>query len=153
MSLVFLSLGSNLGDRKENLMTAISKIEESIGNVISISRIYETEPWGYQSLNPFLNMAISLEAILQPFDLLAYVKKIEIEMGRDSTSNGYSDRPIDIDIIFYDDLVLESKDLTIPHPLMSKRRFVLEPMVEIAPDFQHPVLNIACRELLHRLTK
>lgn len=147
MALVYLSLGSNLGDRNDYLKQALHFLGEMVDKTVSESAIYEYPPWGYNSDNFFLNMAVILNTSRTPEDLLGLIKGIESKMGRESANNGYSDRSIDIDIIFYDDLVLESDSLTIPHPLMHKRKFVLEPMSEIAPDKIHPVIGVAVKEL------
>ncbi len=151
MARVFLSLGSNLGDRRKSLEKAISLIEADIGNILITSAIYETEAWGYKSQNKFLNMALCINTSFLPEDLLKAINKIEQTMGRRKPEAGYSDRPIDVDIIFYDDLVVASEQLSIPHPLMEKRRFVLEPINEIAPDFIHPVLKTTVQSLLNNL--
>lgn len=140
MHIVYLSLGSNLGDRKKNLENVINLIAERIGNLSAISSIYETEPWGFKSENSFLNMVVKLETQLSPLQLLADTKKIEIEMGRkEKNTKEYKDRIIDIDIILYDDLILKSKELTLPHPLFHEREFVLSPLLEIAPKLIHPL--------------
>lgn len=141
MSLVFLSLGSNLGNRRVNLKSALDRLGESAGRVIKSSGMREYNAWGYESRNLFLNMAVEIETLLGAYELLGVLKEIEGEMGRTQAGNGYADRIIDIDIIFYDKLVMESEELIIPHPLMHKRIFVLEPLAEIAGDFVHPVLN------------
>jgi len=151
MARVFLSLGSNLGDRRKSLEKAISLIEADIGNILITSAIYETDAWGYKSQNKFLNMALCINTSFLPEDLLKAINKIEQTMGRRKPEAGYSDRPIDVDIIFYDDLVVASEQLSIPHPLMEKRRFVLEPINEIAPDFIHPVLKTTVQSLLNNL--
>lgn len=151
MASVFLSLGSNLGDRKKSLEKALSLIEDDIGEVLSKSGIYETDAWDYKSENMFLNMAICITTSLLPEALLADIKKIEGKMGRQYSKVGYSDRPIDIDIIFYDDLIISTPEITIPHPHMASRRFVLQPLSDIAPDLIHPVLKKSVQTLLNKL--
>lgn len=136
MATLYLSLGTNLGDRQSNLDTALTLIGQRIGTVSAKSSVMETEPWGFESSNFFLNMAVKVSTKLKPMDVLKAAKEIEREMGRTvkSDTDGYQDRIIDIDILLYDDLVMQTPELTIPHPLMQKRRFVMEPLSEIAPD-------------------
>lgn len=143
MSKVFLGLGTNLGDKRNNLLTAVNHIEEKIGKVTSLSSFYETEPWGFKSDNSFLNAALGVETSLEPVAILHFIKEIEVEMGRTqkSVNKVYSDRPIDIDILLYDDIIIKSEELTIPHPLMTERDFVMKPLVEIAGDTVHPLLG------------
>ena len=113
-----------------------------MGDVLALSGFYETEPWGFQSENTFLNAALRLETSLSPLELLKATQQIEVEMGRTQKSNGtYHDRIIDIDILLYDDLILQTPELTLPHPLMQDRRFVMEPLLEIAPSVVHPVFK------------
>ena len=132
MHIVFLALGTNLGDKNVNLLTAIAFIAERIGVLSAISSVYESEPWGFDSENSFLNMVIKVETTLLPEELLHATQAIEKTMGRtQKTETTYQDRVIDIDIIFYDDLVYESKELRIPHPLSRKRPFVWNPLIEI----------------------
>lgn len=130
---VFLSLGSNLGDRQAHLNKAIELIAERIGEVVRQSSFIETEPWGFESENRFLNGAILVETTLMPRQLLKATQKIERELGRKrkSSSGVYHDRPIDIDILLYDDLTIDEPDLKIPHPLMHERDFVMIPLREI----------------------
>lgn len=130
---VFLSLGSNLGDRQAHLNKAIELIGERIGEVVRQSSFIETEPWGFESENRFLNGAILVETTLTPRQLLKATQKIERELGRKrkSSSGVYHDRPIDIDILLYDDLTIDEPDLKIPHPLMHERDFVMIPLREI----------------------
>ena len=129
---VFLSLGSNLGDRQDNLHKAIDLIGQRVGPVIRQSSFIETEPWGFESQNKFLNGAILCETTLTPRQLLRTTQKIERELGRKKkTSHLYHDRPIDIDILLYDDLTIDEPDLKIPHPLMHQRDFVMIPLSEI----------------------
>lgn len=136
---VYLSLGSNLGNRRQLLLDAIEKINKKVGNVVRQSSFYETKPWGFESVNLFLNAAVKVTTKLSPTELLEVTQQIEREMGRRkkttlnsqlSTPN-YSDRPIDIDILLYDDLHVDLPELKIPHPLMQERDFVLVPLREI----------------------
>ena len=149
MAKVFLGLGTNLGDKRNNLLMAVTNIEEKIGKVTSLSSFYETEPWGFKSDNSFLNAALCVETSLEPAAILHIIKEIETDMGRmqKSTNKVYSDRPIDIDILLYDDMIMETDELTIPHPLMTERDFVMKPLVEIAEDTVHPVFNKKLKEI------
>ena len=131
--LVYFSLGSNLSDKKQNLSTAIKLMEEQIGVLVRQSAFLATEPWGFQSDNSFVNAAICMDTELDPFEVLERTQKIEREMGRTikSTNGEYHDRIIDIDILLYDDLHINTPQLTIPHPLMEQRDFVMIPLREI----------------------
>lgn len=143
MATVYLGLGTNLGNKEENLNNAVENIKEKIGEVTSLSSFIETAPWGFESDYSFLNAALCVETHLEPYQLLSVLKEIELEMGRTSKSVNkvYSDRIIDIDILLYDDLILNTEDLVIPHPLMTERDFVMKPLAEIAGEVLHPVLN------------
>ena len=133
MSKLYLGLGSNLGDRKKNITDATTICGALIGTLEALSSLYETEPWGFSSPNKFLNAVICLETDKAPELCLALIKGIEREMGRTySRENGYEDRIIDIDILLYGDLILQTETLTIPHPRMGERDFVLRPLAEIA---------------------
>ena len=133
MHTVYLSLGSNLGDRKATMRRAIGLLNERAGSVDRQSSFIETEPWGFESTNKFLNMCVRLLTTLSPEQLLMATKQIERELGRTQKSvNGlYHDRPIDIDILMYDDIHLDTPDLTLPHPHMQEREFVMKPLREI----------------------
>lgn len=130
---VYLGLGSNLGNRKKLLLQAIRLISEQVGKVTRQSSLIETEPWGFESNNKFLNAVILCETTKTPREVLEITQQIERDMGRTkkSVSVGYSDRTVDIDILLYDDLTIDEPDLKIPHPLMHKRDFVIIPLKEI----------------------
>ena len=147
--MVYVGLGTNLGDKEQNLRMSIKKIEERIGNVVSLSAFYATAPWGFSSENSFLNAAVCVETTLLPLQVLEETQRIERELGRTEKSvNGlYADRLIDIDLLLYDDRVMDAEGLILPHPLMTERRFVMEPLSEIAPDVVHPVLHKTMKEL------
>lgn len=153
MAEVYVSLGTNLGDKDNNLRTAVRLMQERIGKVISLSSFYETAPWGFQSEHSFLNAAAYIETRLSPEQLLLVTQQIERELGRTqkSSGNAYKDRLIDIDLLMYDDLQIHADQLVLPHPLMTERRFVLEPLAEIAPETIHPVTGKTIRELLELL--
>lgn len=152
MALVYMSLGTNLGNRHNNMLTAIALLSERVGKILALSALYETEPWGFESENTFLNVALSMETEYQPMELLSITQDVEQEMGRTAKSNGsYQDRLIDIDLLTYDQLIWESPILVLPHPLMHEREFVLKPLVEIAPDLVHPILNKTMSQLYDRL--
>lgn len=149
MATVYLGLGTNLGDKKANLRTAIYKLQERIGKQVSLSSFYETAPWGFESDHSFLNAAIGLETSLSPIEILHITQEIEKELGRTkkSVNGSYSDRLIDIDILLYDTLVLQTPELTIPHPLMTERDFVMNPLIEIAGNVIHPTRQKTLSEL------
>ncbi|WP_462342161.1 2-amino-4-hydroxy-6-hydroxymethyldihydropteridine diphosphokinase [Phocaeicola plebeius] len=149
MATVYLGLGTNLGDKEANLRTAIYKLQERIGKQVSLSSFYETAPWGFESDHSFLNAAIGLETSLSPIEILHITQEIEKELGRTkkSVNGSYSDRLIDIDILLYDTLVLQTPELTIPHPLMTERDFVMNPLIEIAGNVIHPTREKTLSEL------
>ena len=138
MATLYLSLGTNLGDRRSNLETALTHIAREVGTVISSSDVIETEPWGFDSSNSFLNMAVKVETLLQPLEVLHATQDIERQMGRSekSVNREYKDRLIDIDLLLYDDIVMNTPELTIPHPLMYQREFVMKPLAQIAPELK-----------------
>ena len=130
---LYLGLGSNLGDKQQNIAMAVEKIEELIGHVECQSALHITEPWGFQSDNMFVNAAVKCVTILSPHEVLDKTKDIERQMGRTTKSvdGTYKDRIIDIDILLYDDMEINDPDLVIPHPLMHQRDFVMKPLNEI----------------------
>ena len=145
---VYLSIGSNLGERKLNLQKAIFLMREQLGEVVKISSVYDTPAWGFESEN-FLNACLELETNLSPETLLEELLKIEKQLGRlRNFEEGYKSRTIDIDIIYYGKKIVTSEKLTIPHPKMKERRFVLRPLSDIAPQFYHPALHKDTRNLL-----
>ena len=147
---VYVGLGTNLGKKEHNLRLAVRKIEERVGKVIALSAFYATAPWGFSSENTFLSAAACVETQLPPLSVLRLTQEIEREMGRAHKSVGgvYSDRLIDIDLLLCDDRVMDTPELKLPHPLMHERRFVLEPLAEIAPELVHPVLKKKMQDLL-----
>lgn len=141
MAHAYLSIGSNSGERLQFLERALTTVEGKIGKILSRSSVYESQAWGYNGQD-FLNMVIKVETPLTSNQTLSVIHEIERDLGRVKLAKGYSDRTIDLDIIFFDDLIIEqSEHLVIPHPHMQHRLFVLVPLLDIAPDFIHPVLN------------
>lgn len=151
MHIAFLSLGSNLGDRLAHFLIAENHITKSIGKILKTSSIYETAPWGFTNQPSFLNKVIQVETELNPSALLKTILTIEIAMGRIRTDK-WHERIIDIDILFFDDLVVKGTDLEIPHPFIRERRFVLMPLSEIADALIHPVLNKTINALVVECT-
>lgn len=148
MALVYLGLGTNIGNKRKNMVTAAALLAERAGDVLSLSSFYETEPWGFASENTFLNAALELETVYSPMELLRLTQQIEREMGRTQKSDGsYHDRIIDIDILLYGNEVVHHEDLVVPHPLMQQRLFVMQPLAEIAPSLVHPVLQKSMYDL------
>lgn len=152
MAIAYLGLGTNIGNKRRNMITAAALLAERVGDVLALSGFYETEPWGFESENFFLNAAVKLKISFPPLELLQITQQIEKELGRAEKSNGvYHDRIIDIDILLYDDEVLQIPGLTLPHPLMHERKFVMDPLSEIAPFVVHPVLKERIIDLKERL--
>lgn len=144
---VYLLLGSNVGDRLSHFEKALQKMNEQAGAVKKISSYYETEPWGVVDQGDYLNAAVYLETSLAPEELFERLNRIELEEGRTGKQK-YLPRTLDIDILFYDDLVHHSETLSIPHPRLHLRRFVLVPLQEIAPGLVHPEFKMTVTELL-----
>ena len=151
--MLILSLGSNLGDRRQLLQNAIRALEEQVGTLLKCSSFYTTAPVGFCSPNAFLNAVVAMQTQLSPCEVLHVTQEIERQLGRTQKSlNGqHFDRPIDIDILAYDDVLVHTPDLVIPHPRLHLRRFVLEPLCEILPSLSHPQLSYTYQQLLHML--
>lgn len=148
---MFIGLGSNLGDRKGNLRAAISHLENSgFVTIAAISPFYDTVAQGYEDQPDFLNCVVKVQTSLEPEELLKILKGIEKKMGRERTER-WGPRTIDLDILFYDTLVVRNNGLRIPHPEVHKRWFVLKPMSDIEPNYEHPVLKKTIRQLLEEL--
>jgi len=143
---VYIALGTNLGDRSANLDSALASLPPAV-NILSSSPVYETPPWGYLRQSSFLNQVVKCETYLTPEDLLDYLKAIEKRLGRKPTFL-FGPRTIDLDVLFYDDLVLETSSLTIPHPRLDERAFVLVPFADLDSDMIHPVSGKSIKELL-----
>lgn len=151
MATVYLGLGTNLGNKEAHLQYALEKISVSIGYIKSSSAVYQSEAWGYQSDNRFLNMVVCTDTELAPDVLLNRCKSIEQSAGRKNKKNeGYADRVLDVDILYYDALILRQAKLSIPHPLIAERRFVLQPLCDIASTFVDPVQGTTVNELLSK---
>lgn len=149
---VFVLLGSNLGDREFLVNQAISMIEERCGEIIMRSGMYESEPWGFKSEQWFLNEVVLLDTYFSPDELMTTLLSIEKTLGRDRTMphNGYVSRPMDLDILYFGDKIVDTQMVVAPHPRLHLRRFTLLPLCDIAPDFVHPVLKLTNRQLLEQ---
>jgi 2-amino-4-hydroxy-6-hydroxymethyldihydropteridine diphosphokinase len=143
---VYIALGTNLGDRLSNLRAAIESMQPEI-SVLAKSHVYETPPWGYEDQPAFLNMVVKAETGLEPESLLRYLKQLEVELGREQNFR-WGPRLIDLDILFYDDLVIDTPPLVIPHPRLHERAFVLVPLMDVAPELVHPVFQKSISALL-----
>ena len=147
MHTVYLSLGSNLGDRRGKLDKGLDLINSRVGNIIKKSGIYESGAWGFDSKNMFYNMCVEVKTFLSPAEVMQMLLDIEKQMGRIRSGEGYNDRVIDIDLLFYDDLILDTQDLVVPHPGITGRKFVLLPLAEIVPGYIHPRLLSSVADL------
>ena len=148
MKEVFLGIGTNMADRENNLNEALTSIEKYIGKIVKASSVYETEPWGFKAETEFLNMVVKVETKLTPSGLLGRILMIESLLGRIRANTRYLSRVIDIDILLFEDLIIDQESIKIPHPLMHERKFVLVPLCEIEPEIIHPVKKVTIRSLL-----
>lgn len=152
MTIVYLSLGSNMGDRLGYLQQGAALLGANPNiSIVTTSSFYETEPWQMESKNWFVNAVVQISTTLKPEELLDECKKIEAKLGRKPSAEKYADRTLDLDILFYDNLVLHTERLTLPHRFFHKRAFLLVPMLEIAEDFVHPLFNKTVAELYDEL--
>lgn len=149
MSLMYLSLGSNLDDRYANLRRALARLQEKLA-ITAVSPVFATEPWGVSEQPPFLNICVAAVTTMTPHEVLDFIKSVEREMGRVLTGH-WGPRLIDIDILFYDSLIVDDDDLTIPHPHIAERAFVLAPLATIIPNFNHPITHETIQEMLDKV--
>ena len=147
MNSVFLLTGGNIGNRIKNLESAATKIEKEVGKILQSSSVYETAAWGVTDQQAFLNQVLEVETTLTPQDLLSVILSIEKQLGRERLQR-FGPRTIDIDILFYNDEIISTETLSVPHPEMQNRRFVLVPLNEIAETIIHPILNKPVNQLL-----
>lgn len=145
---LYLLLGGNLGNKQQVFADTRARLEKQVGIISASSAIYETEPWGFESEDLFWNQALELETDLSPEDVLAQTQLIEKELGRIRKEKQYDSRVIDIDILFFDDHIIKTGNLTVPHPRIQERKFALVPLCEIAGDFIHPLFQKSILELL-----
>lgn len=149
MQTIYLGLGTNLGDRTANLQAALDGLAEKLV-ITAVSPLYQTPPWGVTDQPDFLNLCLAAETDLPPTELLTFVKNLEVELGRQPAKR-WGPRHIDIDILFYANQLVETENMTIPHPRLAERAFVLRPLADIAPDFVHPVLGETMADLAARV--
>jgi len=149
MHQVFLSIGGNLGNKRANFDKVYTHIQNELGCIVLRSSVYETPPWGFDSEDSFWNQVLCIETLLNPSEILEKIKNIDAAYGRKRNSEGYSSREMDVDILYFEDKIIETENLTIPHPLLHKRLFVVVPLAEIAPDWVHPVLKLTSVEMLN----
>ena len=149
----YLNIGSNIGDRRDNLYRAVVALAAGTGGC-AVSSIVESEPWGFESDNPFLNLGVSVSSDLEPQQMLDRIHEIERRLGSAShrdEQGGYIDRVVDIDIVAIDDMVIDTPTLQVPHPHLPERDFFLRPMMELAPEWRHPVTGLTAAQMLEKL--
>jgi 2-amino-4-hydroxy-6-hydroxymethyldihydropteridine diphosphokinase len=145
---IYLCIGGNLGELEANLEEAIGFIDFNFGDVLAVSSVYESEPWGMTDVPNFLNQVVHIQSELTNEELLAEIAELEEFFGRERSANGYVSREMDVDVLFIDEEIVESESFQVPHPRIAERRFVLEPLVEIASEVVHPILKLSVAELL-----
>ena len=148
MHKVYLGIGGNLGNKQKNFKEVYQKVENELGEIVKTSSIYETPPWGFTSDDVFWNSVIKILTVYSPEVLLSKIHLIEKSFGRKRGDENYSSREIDIDILYFDNLYMETDELIIPHSHINKRKFVLVPLAEIAPKLKHPILQLTSTEML-----
>lgn len=151
----YLNIGSNIGDRRDNLYRAVVALAAGTGGC-AVSSIVESEPWGFESDNRFMNLGVSLDSALEPHEMLDRIHDIERRLGSAShrdEQGGYIDRLVDIDIVAIDDLVIDTPTLQVPHPHLPDRDFFLRPMTQLAPDWRHPVTGLTATQMLEILNQ
>jgi 2-amino-4-hydroxy-6-hydroxymethyldihydropteridine diphosphokinase len=149
----YLNIGSNIGDRRDNLYRAVVALSAGTGGC-AVSSIVESEPWGFESENRFMNLGVMLESNMAPQDMLDRIHDIEHRLGSTSHRDGqgnYIDRLVDIDIMAIDDLVIDTPTLQVPHPHLPERDFFLRPMMQLAPDWRHPISGLTAEQMLENL--
>lgn len=149
MNTVYLLLGGNIGNTRDYLSLSINEIERKIGKITGRSQLYETAAWGYEGQPNFLNIAIKVETFLEPLLVLEKILDIEKQLGRERAGAQWKERTIDIDILLFNDSVIESSELKVPHPFLPERRFALAPLADIASDVLHPILKDSVLTLLN----
>jgi 2-amino-4-hydroxy-6-hydroxymethyldihydropteridine diphosphokinase len=145
---IYIGLGGNIGDTNHYFNEVCRIFEESGIQIVKKSSVYETEPWGFKAIQTFLNQVLAVDTALSPDEFLGLCQQIELKSGRQRGSEQYISRTIDIDILLWKDEVIDLPELKVPHPLIAKRRFVLDPLHEIAPDLKHPVNGMTIKDLL-----
>ena len=148
MHQVFLGIGGNTGNKHDNFDKVYTFIKNELGDIIKQSSVYETPPWGFESEENFWNQILMIETVFSPEKLLKNIAEIENWFGRERVSGKYSSREMDIDILYFDELILKTETLTIPHPQIANRVFVLVPLAEIAPEYVHPQLQMTSLKML-----
>lgn len=152
MKKIYLLLGGNLGDKRKVFSDARGLLSQRLGQITSQSAVYETEPWGFESTDLFWNQVLEIDTALSPEEVLRLTQLTELDLGRVRKENQYNSRILDIDILFYENQLIETENLVIPHPRIQERKFALIPLCEIAPELMHPVFLKSIRQMLEECT-